>query len=71
MEKKAPQLLAEMPQDLTTRPLVREFILLTKGVVYNAGPTPFFVYCYDDHECLSSLTTIMQHSAAIYDRRFQ
>ncbi|HVV79114.1 MAG TPA: hypothetical protein VHD59_05815 [Pseudolabrys sp.] len=70
LEKKAPKLIAEMRQDLTNHPLVREFILLSKKVTYNAGQTPFFTYFYEDHEFLPSLMTIMQHAGAIYDVGF-
>ena len=70
LEKKAPQLLAEMREDLTKRPLVRQFILLSKKVTYTPGPTPFFVYYYEDHEYLPSLMTIMEHAEAIYDIAF-
>jgi len=48
--EKGPQLLAEMREDLTKQPLVRQFILLSKRVTYNPGPTPFFVYFYEDHD---------------------
>jgi hypothetical protein len=70
LAKKAPRLLAEMREDLSQKPLVREFILLSKRVMYNPGPTPFFVYYYDDHEYLPSLMTIMVHAGAIYDVTF-
>lgn len=70
LEKKGPQLLAEMREDLTKQPLIREFILLSKKVMYNPGQTPFFVYYYEDHEYLASLMTIMQHAGAIYDVAF-
>lgn len=70
LEKKGPQLLAEMREDLTKQPLVREFILLSNKVTYNPGPTPFFVYYYENHEYLPSLMTIMQHAGAIYDVAF-
>ena len=70
LEKKAPQVLAEMRKDLTKQPLVREFILLHKNVMYNPGPTPFFIYYYEDHKYLPSLMTIMQHAGAIYDIAF-
>lgn len=67
LERKAPKLVAEMREDLTGQPLVREFILLSKRVIYNAGSTPFFVYFYEDHDHLDSLMTIMGHASAIYD----
>lgn len=70
LETKAPTLLAEMKADLQDKPLVRQFILLSKRMMYNAGSVPFFVYFYEDHEYLDSLMTILQHSGAIYDIAF-
>lgn len=70
LEKKGLQLFSEMREDLTKQPLVREFILLSKNVMYNSGPTSFFVYYYEDHEYLPSFMTIMQHAGAIYDVAF-
>jgi len=70
LEKKAPRLLAEMRADLTSNPLVRQFILMSKDWSYNPGPTPFFAYYYEDHDFLSSIITIMEHFDAIYDIAF-
>lgn len=70
LESKAPRLLAEMREDLTKQPLVRQFIVLSKRVTYNPGPTPSFRYYYEDHEYLLSLMTIMEHAGAIYDIAF-
>jgi hypothetical protein len=70
LEKKAPKLLAEMRDDLTKAPLVREFVLLNRRVMYNPGSTPFFNYFYEDHEYLDSIVTIMRHVRAIYDISF-
>lgn len=67
LEKKAPKLITEMREDLKQQPLVREFILLNKGVMYNPGETPFFTYYYEEHEYLASLMTILGHAGAIYD----
>lgn len=66
LEKKAPNLLAEIREDLTKRPLVREFVLLSKTEIYNPSPTPFFVYYYEEHEHLPSLMT--NHAACWSDR---
>lgn len=70
LEKKAPQLFAEIRGDLTKQPLVRQFILLSKTAIYNGGLTPLFRYHYEDHEYLPSLITIMLHAGAIYDVAF-
>lgn len=69
LEKKAPRLIEEMRQDILKRPLVREFIVLSRRHVYNAGPghTPFCVYYTEDHDYLASMMTIMEHNGAIYD----
>jgi len=70
LEKKAPDLLAEMRSDLLSKPLVRQFILLSKRVSYNPGTTPFFAYFYEDHPYLDSIVTIMEHVGASYDIAF-
>lgn len=70
LEKKAPTLLAEMRDDLRGAPLIREFIVLPKGVGYNPGRTPFFRYSYEDHHNLMALITILIHHRAIYDIAF-
>jgi hypothetical protein len=70
LEKKAPGLIAEMRSDLMGKPLVRQIILLRKGVSYIPGITPYFVYYYEDHDFLPSIITIMQHEEAIYDVSF-
>ena len=67
LEKKAPQLIAEMRADLHQSPLVREFILLSKGMMFNYGRTPLFTYYHEDHEYLLSLMTIMENAGAIYN----
>lgn len=70
LEKKAPRLLAEMRKDLIGNPFVRQFIVLSRRVSYNPGPTPFFAYYFEDHDHLLSIMTIMQHARAIYDIAF-
>lgn len=67
IERKAPKLVAEMRQDLNGNPLVRQFVLLRKGVLYNYGNTPSFTYFFEDHEYLKSIMTIMIHGDAIYN----
>jgi hypothetical protein len=70
LEKKAPALIAEMRCDLSKSPLVRQFVLLSKGMSYSGGRTPYFTYFYEDHEYLQSIITIMEHVGAIYDVAF-
>ncbi|WP_375450603.1 hypothetical protein [uncultured Devosia sp.] len=70
LEFKAPKLIAEMRNDLTREPLVRQFILLSRRVTYNPGATPFFKYFHEDHDYLLSVMTIMEHAGAIHDIAF-
>ena len=70
LERKAPKLVAEMRNDLADHPLVREFILMEKGAIYNGDGRVIFTYFYEEHEYLSSMMTIMQHAGAIYDVAF-
>ena len=70
LEKKAPKLIEEMRTDLAGHPLVREFILMPKGAIYNHGETMIFTYYYEEHEYLSSMMTIMEHTGAIYNAAF-
>lgn len=70
LERKLPNLLAEIRQDLSEDPLVRQIILLSKRFMYTPGRTPYFVYYYEAHEKLDSMLTVMQHYGAVYDISF-
>jgi hypothetical protein len=70
LEKKLHKLVAEMRDDLTGAPLVRQFILMDKRVIYNPGKEHVFRYYYNDHEYLASMMTIMKHAGAIYDAKY-
>lgn len=67
LEKKAPNLISEMRQDIASQPLVREAILLRRGMIYSCGETRPFRYYYDDHEHLLNIMRIMEHYGAIRD----
>ncbi len=70
LERKAPTLIAEMQEDLTRQPLVREFVLLSKRHSYGGGSKPSFQYFYEDHEYLASTMTIMVNVRAIREITF-
>lgn len=70
LERKAPTLIAEMQEDLTRQPLVREFVLLSKRHNYGGGSKPSFQYFYEDHEYLASTMTIMVNVRAIREITF-
>ena len=65
-----PQLIEEMRTDLKEHPLWREFILLRRGLIYNASKPDFFTYFYDDHESLDSKTQILVNYGATVDITF-
>ena len=67
LERKMPELIAEMRADLMSNKLVRQFILLEKGWSYIPGSTPYFQYFFDEHPHIKSMMTIMIHAGAIYD----
>lgn len=69
LEKRVPNLIAEMRADLTKHPLVRQFVLLNKGVMYSPG-SPQFRYFYDEHEYLASIMITMEQVGAICDAAF-
>lgn len=70
LERKAPALIAEMREDLSKCPLIREIIILSRGVAYNYGPTGCFTYYYGDHPNVMAIMTIMIHFRAIYAVKF-
>ena len=70
LEKKAPKLVAEMREDLKGNPLVREFVVIGKGWLYNSGPTPHFEYYFEEHDQLLGVMTIMVHVGAIYSNKY-
>lgn len=69
LERKLPDLLAEMRADLKLKPFTREFIVLSRNVSYSHGPTPTFTYFLDDHDELLAKLQICEHFDAIYDVR--
>lgn len=64
-----PELIEEMRIDLRSKPLTREIIVLSKGVMYTPGAMPFFVYYHEDHSELLAKLQICEHYGAIYDVR--
>jgi hypothetical protein len=67
LERKLPELLAEMRADLKLKPFTREFIVLSRKVTYNPGPIPYFTYYLEDHDELLAKLQICEHFDAIYD----
>lgn len=63
-ERLAPELMAEMRQDLLSSPLVREFILVKRGWVTGATG---FRYFYEEHPHLDDLMNILENLDLIRD----
>ncbi|MET4038336.1 hypothetical protein [Bradyrhizobium sp. RT6a] len=70
LEKKAPELIAKMRENLQKEPLVREFVLLPNNRVSYGASYPQFIYFEDSIPYISSIMTIMIHVGAIYDARY-
>ena len=70
LEQMMPKLVKEMRADVKEHPLYREFILLSRRVMYNASKSDFFTYFYDDHEALASKAQILMNYGASKDITF-
>jgi hypothetical protein len=67
LERKMPELIAEMRADLREQRFTREFVVLSNGWSYNSGRTPHFSYFFEDHPELLGKLQICVHYRAIYD----
>ena len=67
MERLMPVLLEEMRADLKSHPLKREFILMSKGWMYNAGREVPLAYYYEDHEDLGDKVGLLVNHGLVTD----
>jgi len=69
LDKKIPQLIGEMRENLRETPLVRQFAILPNNRVRYSGSEPQFVYFEEDDygPYLRSMMTILIRAGAIYD----
>ncbi|KAM3102943.1 ATP-binding protein [Phormidesmis sp. 146-12] len=68
IQKRIPELLAEMRNDLLEYPFAREFILTPKGAIYNGDPNNLVLsYCFEDHTWLRSKLRILENQSLIYE----
>lgn len=66
LEQQMPELFAEMRQDLSESPFIREFITMRKGWLYNSDPNnPIFSYNFDDHENLTGKLTVLENHGLV------
>ena len=62
-----PELFAEMRVDLAAFPMKREFIVLSKLAMYNAGNKQPLVYHYEDHEDLADKVGLLVNEGVVTD----
>jgi hypothetical protein len=70
LERKMPELIAEMRADLRQKRFTREFVVLSNNWSYNSGRVPHFSYFFEDHPELLGKLQICVHYRAIYDVKF-
>lgn len=70
LERKIPELIAEMRADLSQQRFTRAFVVLSKDWSYISGKTPQFSYYFEDHPELLGKLQICVHYHAIYDVKF-
>lgn len=70
VERLMPKLLAEMRSDLEQNPYVREFIAMSKFMLYGYSDKLIFTYYLEDHSDLHGKLDILQNYALIRDARF-
>lgn len=69
LERKLPNLVQEMRDDLERNPVVREFFCIGRQMGWGGSSIPMFSYYYEDHENLLSQLQIMENYGAIFDSR--
>lgn len=66
LEEQMPELFAEMRQDLSQSPFIREFVAMKKSWSYNSDPNnPIFFYYFDDHENLTGKLTVLENHGLV------
>ena len=66
-----PKLIAEMRDDISGSPFVREFILMSKGWSYNGDPeNPIFTYYFEDHDQLKPMLKVMVNYGAVIETTY-
>ena len=71
LERKLPELFAEMRADLETSPFTHEIILIGKKWIYNHDPSkPVFMYYFEDHQNLTGKLSILQNHGLVQDIKF-
>lgn len=68
LERKMPELVAEMREDLKQAPFTRQFIVMaSRRMGFNGSDTPLFTYYGEEHDALLGKLEIMTNYGAISD----
>ncbi|MCL6751788.1 putative DNA binding domain-containing protein [Nostoc sp. CCCryo 231-06] len=68
VEKLIPELLADMKNDLSEYPFIREFVILSNKWVYNSDPNNMVLsYYFEDHSYLRNKLRILENYGLIYE----
>ena len=70
LERKMPELIAEMRVDLNKNPFTREFIIMSKKWTYCGSGKMIFIYYFEDHEHLQEKIAICKNYGAIVEITF-
>ena len=70
LEHKMPELIAEMREDLIKHPFTREFIIISRKLLYNGSEKMIFSYYFEDHEHLQGKMTVCVNYGAIVEITF-
>jgi len=70
LERKLPELIAEMRQDIQKHPFTREIIVLSRKVTYNGSGKMIFSYFFEDHEHLREKMKVCENYGALVNITF-
>lgn len=67
IERMMPDLFSEIRNDLKSSPLKREFVLLPKMAIYNAGHKEPLAYYFEDHDDLADKVGVLVNEGVVTD----
>lgn len=70
LERKMPELISEMRQDLKDHPFAREIIIMSKKWTYNGSGKMIFSYFFEDHEHLREKIKLCENYGAVVNITF-
>jgi hypothetical protein len=70
LERKMPELISEMRQDLKDHPFAREIIIMSKKWTYNGSGKMIFSYFFEDHDHLLEKIKLCENYGAVVNITF-